>query len=94
MPGIGHGEVCLECSAGVDMANRLGIQRREAIVEFIRQYTDSNGYPPSTRELESGCGLKSPGAMNYQLLILEREGKILRAPGKARTIRLSDVTIK
>ncbi len=74
------------------MANRVGIQRREAIVEFIRQYTDSYGYPPSTRELELGCGLKSPGAMNYQLLTLEREGRISRAHRKARTIRLQEST--
>ena len=43
---------------------------------------------PSMRELCAACGLSSTSVARYNLDILEREGIITRAPGKARSITL------
>jgi len=60
---------------------------RKTIYEFLIQYIDANGYPPSIREKAVGCFV-SPMTVSSTLGILEAQGKITRTAGKARSIRI------
>ena len=55
--------------AGNDLTPR---QRR--ILEFLREWADQHGYPPSVREIGEAVGLVSPSSVAYQLKALERKG--------------------
>lgn len=57
------------------------------IYEFLQTYIDRYRYPPSIREIASGCYL-SPTTVAYHLDKLEAQGKILRRRGRARGIIL------
>lgn len=59
---------------------------KDDLLEFIKQYIDEHGYSPSYRDMVSAGIVSSTSVANYNLSILEREGSISRAPGKARTI--------
>jgi SOS-response transcriptional repressor LexA len=58
---------------------------RKTVYEFLVQYIDANGYPPSIREIAKGC-FSSPMTVSSTLGILEAQGKITRTAGKARSI--------
>jgi SOS-response transcriptional repressor LexA len=54
-------------------------------VAYKIQHIDTNGYPPSIREIAEGC-FSSPMTVSSMLGILEAQGKITRSAGKARSI--------
>ena len=62
--------------------------RQKAILEFIRKFQEENGYPPTIRDIGAGVGISSTSVVNYNLKILEREGKIERDPTVSRGIKL------
>ncbi|MFN8532278.1 MAG: transcriptional repressor LexA [Dehalococcoidia bacterium] len=64
--------------------------RQQKILEFVRQYTDEMGYPPSIRDICKGCGISSTSVVDYNLKLLEREGHIRRDPDVSRGIDLAD----
>jgi SOS-response transcriptional repressor LexA len=66
-----------------------GIDRRAAIVEFVRAYWAEHGIPPSTPEITVGVGLKSHAGVLEHIHRLVDEGVLLMAPGVARSIRLA-----
>ena len=47
-----------------------------------------NGYPPSMREIADAAGLGSTSSVSYQLSKLEEQGRLARAPGRPRTVKL------
>lgn len=57
------------------------------IYEFLQAYIDRYRYPPSIREIASGCYL-STTTVAYHLDKLEAQGKIRRRHGRARGITL------
>ncbi|NIN69905.1 MAG: transcriptional repressor LexA [Anaerolineae bacterium] len=63
-------------------------KRQEAIVQFIDQFLQQTGYPPSIRDIGSAVGISSTSVVNYNLKILEREGYISRDPEVSRGLRL------
>ncbi|WBB81797.1 transcriptional repressor LexA [Micromonospora sp. WMMD882] len=67
--------------ATVDLTAR---QRR--ILEFIRDWVDRHGYPPSVREIGEAVGLVSPSSVAYQLKELERKGFLRRDPNRPRAV--------
>lgn len=65
-------------------------QRQQRILEFIRQFTLENEYPPTIREIGTAVGISSTSVVNYNLNVLEREGYILRNKEVSRGIKLRE----
>lgn len=53
--------------------------KSEKIVEFVRQFSLENGYPPSVREIGAAVGLRSTASVSYHLQQLQAKG-LLQAP--------------
>jgi len=64
--------------------------KQQHIIDFIRHFWIDWGYPPTIRDMVSGCGISSTSVVNYNLNILEREGYIRRHPEVSRGIELLD----
>ena len=62
--------------------------KQQSIVDFIHHFLADKGYPPSVRDIVSGCGISSTSVVDYNLNILEREGYIRRHPEVSRGIEL------
>ena len=68
---------------------KTGINKREkAILKFIENQVNENGYPPSVREICSGMNLSSPATAHTHLSQLEEKGYIRKQNSKFRTIEL------
>ena len=61
--------------------------RQKNILEFI---VDFISFPPTIRDIQSGCGVSSTSVVNYNLQILQREGYLNRLAGGARGIEVTD----
>ena len=62
--------------------------KQAEIYDFILQYTRTQGYPPSVREIGAAVHLKSPSTVHFHMKKLEAEGYIQKADGKTRSITL------
>jgi repressor LexA len=60
--------------------------RQRRILEFIRDWVERYGYPPSVREIGEAVGLVSPSSVAYQLKALEAKGFIRRDPNRPRAV--------
>ncbi|MEO0081900.1 MAG: transcriptional repressor LexA [candidate division WOR-3 bacterium] len=61
--------------------------RRDKIVQFVRQYVEEHGFPPSFREIARAVGIRSTKAVKYHLDILAEQGILGRTPGQARSLK-------
>jgi repressor LexA len=66
--------------------------RQEAILGFIGEFLQENGYPPTIRDIGSAVGISSTSVVNYNLNVLEREGHIARDRDVSRGLRLVGVS--
>ena len=57
-------------------------ERRKKVLEFIREYVEVHGYPPSIREIASHLGVSGTLGVVKHLKALERGGYIRRVPRK------------
>lgn len=64
--------------------------RQQAILEFIRSYTNENGFPPSIREIGKEVGISSTSVVNYNLNVLEKKHFIERSRDISRGLRLTE----
>ena len=64
--------------------------RQQAILDFLHEYVDQHGYPPTVREMGEAVGLRSPSTVHAHLAQLERAGLLRRDPTKPRAIELTD----
>lgn len=55
--------------------------KSQKIVEFVRQFSQENGFPPSIREIGAAVGLKSTASVSYHLQQLQDKG-LLQSPGE------------
>jgi len=62
--------------------------KRQQIVDFILQFMEERGYPPTVRDIQSGCGISSTSVVDYHLKVLEKEGHIRRDPEVSRGMEL------
>lgn len=62
--------------------------RQHQIWQFLAEYVDAHGYPPTVREIGEAVGLASPSTVHAHLASLERAGLIRRDPTKPRAIEL------
>ena len=64
--------------------------KREEILDYLRQFTQANGYAPSVREICAAVGLQSTATVHYHLNALRDAGLINMDEMKKRTISLPD----
>ena len=62
--------------------------KQQKIIDFAHKFWVDNGYPPTIREIASGCGISSTSVVDYNLNILEQAGYIRRHPEVSRGIEL------
>ena len=63
-------------------------KRQQAILKLLGEFLEENGYPPTVRDIQHGCGISSTSVVDYNLRILQREGYIRRSPEVSRGIDL------
>ena len=63
--------------------------RQQEIWDFLVDYVDRHGYPPTVREIGDAVGLASPSTVHAHLANLERAGLLKRDPTKPRALELS-----
>jgi repressor LexA len=63
-------------------------ERQQEIYEFVVEYVDEHGYPPTVREIGERVGLASPSTVHAHLANLERAGYVRRDPTKPRALEL------
>ncbi len=62
--------------------------RQQEIWDFLVDYVDRHGYPPTVREIGGAVGLASPSTVHAHLGNLERAGLLKRDPTKPRALEL------
>ncbi|OQR61566.1 repressor LexA [Streptomyces maremycinicus] len=62
--------------------------RQSAIVRYITQSVERQGYPPSMREIGQAVELASTSSVAHQLMALERKGVLYRDPQRPRAYRV------
>jgi repressor LexA len=62
--------------------------RQQEIWQYLAEYVDDHGYPPTVREIGEAVGLASPSTVHAHLANLERAGLLRRDPTKPRAIEL------
>src|SRR5690554_5867628 len=65
-------------------------KKQSEILEFMKNYIQDKGYPPSVREMCVGVNLKSTSSVHSHLETLEKNGYIRRDPSKPRAIEIVD----
>lgn len=63
-------------------------ERQEDILNALKQFIATKGYPPTVRELGEAVGLSSPATTQFHLNKLEDKGYIKKDNAKNRTIEL------
>lgn len=64
-------------------------ERQLDVLEYIADYTEVAGYPPTVAEMMDHFGIRSTNGMSDHVEALERKGQIRRTPYKARAIRIT-----
>lgn len=69
---------------------REGMEEQEQrVLEYIRDFIQERGYPPTVREIARELGLSSTSVVDYYLKRLEQARWIERDPRSSRGIRLT-----
>ena len=63
-------------------------QRQRQILQYIVQHTETQGYPPTVREIGEGVSLSSSSTVHAHLRAMEQAGLIRRDPILTRAIRV------
>ena len=64
--------------------------RRKRILDFIQDFIEENGLPPTVRDIQKACEISSTSVVDYNLRLLDRDGFLNRRPDVARGIELLD----
>lgn len=67
--------------------------KQQNIIDFIHRFLGDRGYPPTVRDIVSGCGISSTSVVAYNLAILEKKGYINRHREISRGIELLPRTL-
>jgi len=58
------------------------------MLQFIIEFLDEQGYPPTVRDIQKACDVSSTSVVDYNLNILQREDYIRRSPEISRGIEV------
>ena len=59
------------------------------VMDYIRKFSEENGYTPSVREIGKECGIKSTATVHSYLEKLQTKGYLNKATNKKRSVTLS-----
>jgi repressor LexA len=62
--------------------------KQQAILEFLETFIADHDYPPSIRDIQTGCNISSTSVVDYNLKRLEERGFIRRDREVSRAIEL------
>lgn len=69
-----------------------GKDKQSQIYEFLKNFTENKGYPPSVREICEAVSLKSTSTVHGHLKRLEKKGLIKRDPTKPRALEIVELS--
>ena len=58
------------------------------VMDYIRSFTEENGYTPSVREIAQECGIKSTATVHSYLEKLKARGLLYKADNKKRSMTI------
>ncbi|MCD6391579.1 MAG: transcriptional repressor LexA [Dehalococcoidia bacterium] len=61
--------------------------KQERIINFVTEFLQDRGYPPTIRDIAAGCGISSTSVVAYNLNKLEQAGYIRRHSDISRGIK-------
>ena len=62
--------------------------RQENILQFIKEFMEERHYPPTVRDIQTGCNVSSTSVVDYNLHKLQNMGYLKREPEVSRGIEL------
>lgn len=62
--------------------------KQKMVLNYIRQFINTHGYPPAVRDICSAVGLSSTSTVHGHLNRLEKKGYIRRDPARSRAIEI------
>ena len=65
-------------------------KKQLAVLNFLEDFTEENGYSPSYREIMTGLGLSSVSAVAEHIDNLINKGVLKKVPGAARSLEVLD----
>src|SRR5215207_9525175 len=65
-------------------------ERQRSILRFMETYLETQGFPPTIREIGEATGINSTSVVNYNLNKLVDAGYLERASAKSRGIRIKN----
>jgi SOS-response transcriptional repressor LexA len=65
-------------------------KKQLAVLNFLEDFTEENGYSPSYREIMSGLGLSSVSVVAEHIDNLVSKGVLKKVPGAARSLEILD----
>lgn len=66
-------------------------EKQREVYEFLLNFTESKGYPPSVREICQAVSLRSTSSVQNHLQNLEKQGLIRRDPTKPRALEIPEI---
>jgi repressor LexA len=75
---------------GLKIMSKKGEDKQKKILEFVTNYMNENGYPPSIREICQGVGLSSTSTVHAHLETLKKNGLLEKADSKSRGLRVKN----
>ena len=61
-------------------------ERQQNILDFINQFLDEEGFPPTIREIQKSCDISSTSVVSYNIEALRKKGHLERKSNKSRGI--------
>ena len=58
------------------------------VMDYIRRFSEENGYTPSVREIGAYCGIKSTATVHSYIERLQKKGYLNKAENKKRAVTL------
>lgn len=65
-------------------------KKQLAVLNYLQDFTEENGYSPSYREIQAGLGLSSVSAVAEHIDNLVEKGVLKKVPGAARSLEVLD----
>ena len=65
-------------------------KKQLAVLDFLQDFTEENGYSPSYREIMAGLGLSSVSAVAEHIDNLVDKGALKKVSGAARSLEVLD----
>lgn len=56
------------------------------VMDYIRKFTEENGYTPSVREIGNACGIKSTATVHNYIERLQEKGYLTKTDNKKRSV--------